>query len=479
VDDLAWIDGLGQAALVRSREVRPIDLVEAAIGRIEQVNPSLNAVVTSLYDLARAAAERPDLPDGPFTGVPFLLKDLGAALAGVRQTSGSRFLADHVPSVDAELVVRLRSAGVLFVGMTNAPEFGILGTTEPDLFGPTRNPWDLDRSVGGSSGGSAAAVAAGLVPMAHANDGGGSIRIPASCCGVFGLKPTRARNSLAPSAGDLMSGLVAEHAVTRSVRDSAALLDATAGPAVGDPYWAPPVAGPFLAEVEREPEPLRVAFSTASPFGGPVHADCVRAVEDAAALCADLGHRVEEAAPDVDPERMAGVFDVLWTVGIATELAAWARAIGRDPGQADVEPLTWAMYRAGRARSGVDYLLSVEDMQRITRRVARFHLTYDVWLTPTVSTPPPPLGYISSTPDEPMRGYERDTLFCPFTPVQNVTGQPAMSVPLWWNDEGLPVGVHFAGRFGDEATLFRLAGQLERARPWADRRPPVSARAPG
>jgi amidase len=318
-------------------------------------------------------------------------------------------------------------------------------------------------------------VAAGLVPMAHANDGGGSIRIPASCCGVFGLKPTRARNTLAPSLGDAMSGLVAEHAVTRSVRDSAALLDATAGPALGDPYWAPPPSGPFADEVGRDPGRLRVAFSVASPFGSAVDDDCVRAVQDAATLLASLGHDVEEAAPDVEPERLAAVFDVLWVVGIAEELAAWERSEGRSATEQDVETLTWAMSRVGRERSAVDYLLAVEDMHRISRRVARFHETYDVWLTPTVSTPPPPIGWITSTPQEPLRGYDRDTVFCPFTPVQNVTGQPAMSLPLWWNDDVLPVGVHVAGRFGDEVTLFRLAGQLEAARPWSKRRPPISA----
>ncbi len=474
VDDLAWMDATEQAAMVRDGQVTPVELVDAAIERIERVNPSINAVVTPMYDLARDAALVAST-DGPFAGVPFLLKDLGSSFAGVRHTSGSRFLKDHVADTNSEHTARLKRAGLLVVGKTNTPEFGILGTTEPELFGPTRNPWDPSRSVGGSSGGSAAAVAAGLVPMAHANDGGGSIRIPASCCGVFGLKPTRARNTLAPSLGDAMSGLVAEHAVTRSVRDSAALLDATAGPALGDPYWAPPPSGPFADEVGRDPGRLRVAFSVASPFGSAVDDDCVRAVHDAVALLVSLDHDVEEAAPDVEPERLAAVFDVLWVVGIAEELAAWERSEGRSATEQDVETLTWAMSRVGKERSAVDYLLAVEDMHRISRRVARFHETYDVWLTPTVSTPPPPMGWITSTPEEPLRGYDRDTIFCPFTPVQNVTGQPAMSLPLWWNDDGLPVGVHVAGRFGDEATLFRLAGQLEAARPWSKRRPPISA----
>src|SRR5256714_123203 len=303
-DEFATLDATAQAELVRRKEIKPIELVEAAIKRIERINPTINAVITPMYELARAAAADA-LPDGPFTGVPFLLKDLLAAYTGVRMASGSRFLQDFTPGHDSELTARYKRAGLVVVGKTNTPESGILPTTEPTLFGPTRNPWDTTRNTGGSSGGSAAAVAAGLVPMAHANDGGGSIRIPASCCGVFGLKPTRARNTLAPALGDAMSGLVAEHAVTRSVRDSAALLDATAGPALGDPYWAPAPEGPFAEEVGRDPGRLRIAFSAASPFGGPVHADCVRAVHDAATLCEGLGHHVEEAAPEVEAERMA------------------------------------------------------------------------------------------------------------------------------------------------------------------------------
>lgn len=478
MSDLTEMDATEQAALVRRGEAQPLDLVDAAIARIERRNPELNAVVTPMFERAREEASDLNPSDAqwaraPFPGVPFLMKDLGASVAGVRQASGSRWLEGHVPAYDSEHTLRLRRAGLIFVGKTNTPEFGILGTTEPDLFGPTRNPWDRSRSVGGSSGGSAAAVAAGMVPMAHAGDGGGSIRIPASCCGVFGLKVTRARNTLAPALGDAMSGLVVEHAVTRSVRDSAALLDATAGPAIGDPYWAPQPAGPFAEEVGREPGRLRVAVSAASPFGSAVHPDCVRAVNDAAELMASLGHHVEEAAPDVDPDRIASVFDVLWMVGVAGEVEAWARSKGGPPARDEVQILTWAMYEEGLGRRAVDHLLAVEDMHRISRRVAAFHETYDVWLTPTVSAPPPPLGWITSTPDEPMRGYERDTEFCPFTPVQNVTGQPAMSVPLWWNDEGLPVGVQLAARFGDEAMLFRLGGQLEQARPWAERRPPA------
>lgn len=274
-DELAFLDATAQAELVRRKEVTPLELVDAAIERVERVNPSLNAVVTPMYDLARESAAG-GLPDGPFTGVPFLLKDLFASYAGVRMTFGSEFLRDFVPDHDSELVARLKRAGLVTIGKTNTPEFGILPTAEPTLFGPCRNPWDTGRSTGGSSGGSAAAVAAGMAPMAHANDAGGSIRIPASCCGVFGLKPTRARNPLGPDIGDVFGGIVVEHAVTRSVRDSAALLDATSGPDTGDPYWAPPPQRPFIQEVGAGPGRLKIAVVTESPMGGPVHEDCGR-----------------------------------------------------------------------------------------------------------------------------------------------------------------------------------------------------------
>jgi amidase len=475
MNDLAAFDALGQAELVRKGDVSPRELVEAAIERIERANPRLNCVVTPLYEQARKNAVA-DLPKGPFSGVPFLLKDLLASYARVPMSEGSRLLSDYVPDQDSELVRRLKASGLLFVGKTNTPEFGILGTTEPELFGPTRNPWDPERSAGGSSGGSAAAVAAGLVPMAHANDGGGSIRIPASCCGVFGLKPTRARNPLGPRHGDLSSGLIVEHAVTRSVRDSAALLDATAGPDLGDPYWAPPAGESYLSQVGTDPGQLRIGFSVDPPMmQSTVHPDCAAAVMDAAALCEELGHHVEEARPPLDPPLLGKAFDVVWTAGISTAIEAWSRRLGASPTRDDLEPLTWAVHERGRAWKATDYLLAIAELQRASRAIAVWHQSYDLWLTPTVSGPPPLLGRFDSVPEDPLRGYERDAEFCPFTPVQNFSGQPAMSVPLWWNEAELPIGVQFAARFGDEATLFRLAGQLERARPWAEHRPPLSA----
>ena len=472
-EDLAFLDATGQAELVRRREVNPIELVEAAIERIERLNPTLNAVVTPMYEEARRVAGG-ELPEGPFRGVPFLLKDLLASYAGVRMTAGSGFLGGFVPDHDSELVARLKRAGLIILGKTNTPEFGILPTTEPRLFGPSRNPWATSHTTGGSSGGSAAAVAAGMVAMAHANDGGGSIRIPASCCGLFGLKPTRARNALGPDFGDIMSGLVAEHAVTRSVRDSAALLDATSGPEVGDPYWAPPPERPFLEEVGVDPGRLRIAFTAVAPTGVPVHADCVTAVRDAAALAAELGHEVVETTPVVDGELFSQAFITLWSAGCASRIAGLALVTGRAPGREEFETLTWALHEMGRQHSASTYLLAWQALQRIAREIARFFIDYDVWLTPTLAEPPVPLGTFDSPVEDPLKGLFRAARFVPFTPIANVTGQPAMSVPLFWNSEGLPVGTHFIGRFGDEATLFRLSAQLEAARPWALRRPALS-----
>jgi amidase len=468
VNETAFMDATAQAELVRKKEVTPLELVEAAIARIERLNPNLNAVVTPMFDLAREAATG-ELPDGPFHGVPFLLKDILAAYAGVKLTMGSRILQNFVPPFDSELVIRLKHSGLVMVGRTNTPEFGLLPTTEPEIFGPCRNPWDTDCTTGGSSGGSAAAVASGMVPMAHANDGGGSIRIPASCCGVFGLKPTRGRNPLGPFFGDVINGLVAEHAVTRSVRDSAGLLDATCGPDIGDPYWAPLPARPFAHEVGADPGTLRIAFTTTVAAIKSVHPDCILAVQDTASMCADLGHIVQEAAPKLDADQLSELFGVMWS----SDCAATLKALGARKDQ--VEALTWALGEQGSQYHATEYVQAVQKLQRISRTIARFFTDYDIWLTPTLAEPPVPLGTFNSLPDNPLAGFERSAEFVPFTPICNMTGQPAMSVPLFWNSEGLPVGSHFVARFGDEATLFRLAAQLEQARPWAQRRPPVAA----
>ncbi len=474
MDDVLNRDALGQAELVREGRVTPGELVEGVVDRIEAVNPELNAVVRPMYDLARERVEE-GVPEGPFQGVPFLLKDLQAAYAGVPLTFGSTFLEDFVPDHDSYLVEHHKESGLIVLGKTNTPEFGILPTTEPDLFGPCRNPWDTERSTGGSSGGSAAMVAAGVVPMAHANDGGGSVRIPASCCGLFGLKPTRARNSLGPDVGDLINGLVVEHAVTRSVRDSAALLDVTRGYRTGDPYVAPPPERPYREEVGRDPGELKIGMTLKSPLAGEIHPDCQEAVRDAAELCEDLGHHVEEYEPDVDADTLNEVFISAWSAGTAAGIDGTAFLSGNEPTREQFETLTWGLYEMGQGISAPDYLMAIQLIQAVSRDIMSFFDDYDVWLTPTLAEPPLPLGTLDSPEDEPLYGLIRAGEYVPFTPICNMTGQPAMSVPLFWNDEGLPIGTHFAGDFGAEGLLFRLAAQLEEARPWADRTPPVYA----
>ncbi len=471
-NEFSLIDATAMAELVRKKEVQPIELVDAAIKRIERLNPVLNAVITPMFDQAREKAKG-ELPDGPFTGVPFLLKDALAALKGVRLTAGAEIMKDYVSKHDSELVARQKRAGLIVLGKTNTPEFGLLPTTEPHLHGPTKNPWDINYSSGGSSGGSAAAVAVCMVPMAHGNDGGGSIRIPASACGIFGLKPTRARNSLGPGFGDIAGGIVVEHALTRSVRDSATLLDATSGPDTGDPYWAPLPTRPFAQEVGKDPGRLKIAFSTKPLHDAQVHGDCVSAVMDAVNLCMELGHEVIEDAPSIPGEMLVEPFIDIWSVMCAASIQGAAFTTGKTPVPEMFEPQTWALYERGRTVSASDYLLSINLFQSISRKIARFFLTYDIWLTPTLAEPPLPLGSFNSSSENPMQGMDRSIAFGPFTPICNVTGQPAMSLPLFWNDKDLPIGTHFIGRFGDEATLFRLASQLESVRPWIHRKPTI------
>ena len=472
--ELAQLDATAQAALVRQGGVTPLQLVDAAIARIDQLNPVLNAVITPMYEEARSRAQGP-LPKGPFTGVPYLLKDLVAAYQGVRLSSGTALLGDVIAARDSELVQRLKRAGLIVVGKTNTPELGCHVTTEPRLYGPTRNPWNTDHSSGGSSGGSAAAVAAGMAPAAHANDAGGSIRIPASCCGVFGLKPTRGRTSLAPDTGDVASGILIEHAVTRTVRDSAALLDATAGPAPGDPYCAPPPGRPFVEEVDIDPAPLRVAWSTRTLDGTGVHPDCVQAVRETVRLCDSLGHYAAEASPAIDGDEFFAAMEIVFCSSMAWTVENLARDLGYAPTQDHLEPLTFHIAAQGRQYSATHYLDAVATLQRCGRAMAEFFTRYDLWLTPTLADPPVPLGTWDFSPAErPPQTVRRIWSHIPFTPLCNTTGLPGMSVPLHWNEAALPVGSHFIAPYGDEATLFRLAGQLERARPWAGRRPPVA-----
>ena len=473
MDDFVRLDATAQALLVRRGEVTSLELVDAAIARVERLNPVINAVVTEQFERARSAAKGP-LPEGPFRGVPFLLKDLGGgAEAGMRLTFGSAFLSDHVADHDSELVKRFKRAGLVVIGRTSTPELGIPPTTEPVLFGPCKNPWSLAHSSGGSSGGAASAVAARLVPFAHASDAGGSIRIPASCCGVFGLKPTRARNPLGPTLGESTAGLSVEFCVSVSVRDSAALLDATEGPMVGDPYAAPSRLRPYVDELSARPTQLRIGVMRKPLNGALVHPDCMAAVDAAILLCRELGHEVVEASPTVsDPAAFFSSFITVWTVAAAVSLRAAEELRGREATEADVEPLTWALAQMGRSCTGPDYVHATRRLHRASREIAEFFIAHDALITPTLAQPPVRLGELACPQDQPLAGFVKSGGYAAFTPVFNVTGQPAMSVPLHFNEDGLPIGVQFAARFGDEATLIRLAGQLESSRPWAARVPP-------
>ena len=479
-DDLALLDATAQAELVRTRKASPRELVDAAIARIERVNPRLNAVITPLFESARAGADSRELPDGPFRGVPFLLKDLICHSAGDPYHAGMGLLRElrWVEREDTHLAARFRAAGFVFLGKTNTPELGPVPTTEPLAYGPTRNPWDTDRSPGGSSGGSAAAVASGMVPAAHANDGGGSIRIPASECGLVGLKPSRGRTSLGPDIGDSWAGMAVEHVVTRSVRDTAAILDAVAGYVPGDPYTAPPPARPFRAEVGADPGRLRIGLHTRAPGGqSDVDPDCVAAARETARLLESLGHRVEEGYPRAldDPEAGRASLAVV-TTWTARDLAFWSERTGRTIGPRDVEPMIWGIAELGRGVSGVQYVRAVEEMQRFTRHMAGWWADgFDLLLTPTLVEPPPRLGEFDATPDDPLHGFSRGGAFVAFTLPFNVTGQPAISLPLHWSRAGLPIGVQLVAAYGREDVLLRVAAQLEEARPWRDRRPPVHA----
>jgi len=465
-----------QAQLVRSGKATPTELLEASIAAIERTNPQVNAVVLKLYERAHETLKSLDR-HAPFAGVPLLLKDMLAEYAGTRMTEGSRFLKDYVSPRDTELVARYRRAGFVIVGKTNTPEFASKPTTEPALFGRTGNPWNPGYSSGGSSGGSGSAVAAGMTAVAHANDGGGSIRCPAAWCGLVGLKPTRGRNPLGPDYGDLGAGLICEHVVTHTVLDSAAILDATAGPDAGAPYYPPPPARPFAQEVGASPGRLRIALSTVPLTGTPVHPECVNAAVNAARQCEALGHDVEEARPQISSEsaaRFNEMFTTIWLGMVAWSIRDWSRRTGREPTAEDFEPHTWKMYSYDAQRRPSDLFLAIQDMQRLAREVAPFFATYDIWLTPTTTQPPQPLGWFDFDPAHPKQATERMSDIPRFTAIANMSGQPAMSLPLHWTPEGLPVGVQIMGRYADEATLFRLGAQLEAACPWRSRLPIVS-----
>jgi amidase len=474
------MDATEQARLVRDGEVSPSELVEDAIARVERLDPQLNAVIHPLFDQARRAAAG-ELPDGPFRGVPFLVKDLSCYMAGAPVHEGMRALRDagHVADHDMSLARRFRRAGFVILGRTNAPELGILPTTEPVAYGATHNPWDLERSPGGSSGGSAAAVAAGLVAAAHANDGGGSIRIPASHCGLVGLKPSRARVSLAPDFGDIMCGLVAELAVTRSVRDAAAILDAVHGPEPGDPYAVPLPLRPYMQEVGADAGRLHVGVMT-TPAGGQseTHPECITAADRAAAILAELGHDVESSHPsELDDAEQIANFLVRWTAGIDWNLKYWGGVLGRELGPDDVEPCTWALAEQGRSHSAGDLLRALEHAQASARRTAAWwgQDGFDLLLTPTCAEPAPRLGEFDAPPENPLAPIMRAIPFAAFTAGFNTTGQPAISLPLHQTADGLPVGVQLVAAHGREDLLLRVAALLEDACPWADRTPPVHA----
>jgi amidase len=481
-EELATLDATAQAELIRSGEASPRELVEAAIARIEALNPELNAVIHTLFDEALAEADG-ELPDGPFRGVPFLLKDLGATLAGQPLHMGMQALKDagfRAP-VDTVLAQRFNAAGFVTVGKTNTPELGILPTTEPKAYGPSRNPWDTSRSTGGSSGGSGAAVAAGMVPVAHANDGGGSIRIPASNNGLVGLKPTRQRISEGPLIGDNMSGMTVELVVSRSVRDTAAVLEAVHGPAPGDPYVAPAPERPYTEEVGANPGTLRIGIMIEPAIAG-ISSDpeCVAAVRSTAELLDSLGHAVEESAPvSSDLVEQLDLFDTFltrWAAGQTAILDQLSAMLGRELGPDDVEPLTWTLAEIGRERSSGRYLRDVGLHQFATRTIAAWYESgFDLLLTPTMAAPPVALGTHDDSGDDPMDAFRAAEPQGAFTAIVNVTGQPAISLPLHWTDDGLPVGVHLIAAYGREDLLIRVAAQLEQAHPWADRTPPVFA----
>lgn len=472
------MDATAMAELVGSGEASPSELVEAAIERVEQVNGELNAVIHPLFDEARQAAKG-EIPDGPFKGVPFLLKDLGAAFAGQPLHMGMQVLkdAEFKAPMDTYLAQRFRDAGLITIGKTNTPELGILPTTEPVAYGASKNPWDTTRSPGGSSGGAGAAVASGMVPMAHANDGGGSIRIPASNNGLVGLKPTRQRISEGPLVGDNLSGLTCELVVSRSVRDTARILDAVEGPAPGDPYVAPEPLRPYVEELTDESTGLRVGLMTAPAVESEVAAECVAAAEETAKLLESLGHKLTGSSPmDVLGSGDAGVdiqdsFLTRWAAGQAAGLDQIGMLLGRELTGEDVEPLTWTLAAIGRERDSARYLRDVALHQGISRAIAGwFEAGHDLLLTPTMAEVAPKLGEIDDTlTDDPMDAFHRSFPSGAFTALFNVTGQPAISLPLHWSSEDVPVGVQLVAPFGREDLLIRVAAQLERAQPWADR----------
>lgn len=466
------LDATALAALVRQREVSACELLETAIAEIERLNPRLNAVVHPFFDKGQEAIAAGLPANSPFEGVPFLLKNTGLDVAGTPLTTGSRLFEDSISQADGTLTARYRKAGLVLIGKTNTPEFALSFTTEPLLFGAARNPWDTSRSPGGSSGGSAAAVASSMIPFAHASDGAGSTRVPASHCGVFGFKPSRGRNPLGPVVFEGIGGMSTPHAVSRSVRDSAALLDATAGPDIGDPYEVAAPERPFLSELERDPCALRIGLVLDSPVGGAVDPQITAAVREAAALCESMGHHVEEqTAAWHDADALKAAWRVIVGVNVAGQVAFQAQRRGIADPLSLVEPVNRAWIAEGRHHGGGAYLQAINQLHRTARALGQFFQRFDLLLSPTTAELPPPLGRLAA-PDLSLDAfYERFWDHAPFTAAFNASGYPAMSVPFAQSREGLPIGAHFGAGFGQDGLLFALAGQLERARPWAHRRP--------
>jgi amidase len=473
-DETRWMDAVDQATLVAKGEVTPGELLDAAIERIEQLDPALNAVVIRWFDHAREVAVDPALPDGPFRGVPFLLKDLYTSFTGQTVSNGNAALkaAARVDTFDTTLVARFKAAGLVIAGRTNSPELGSLPTTQPLAWGPTRNPWDHERTPGGSSGGAAAAVATGMVPFANASDGGGSIRIPASCCGLVGLKPSQGRASVGPIRAE--AGLGVEHCVSRTVRDTAALLDAIRGPGIGDTVLAPPPLRPYADEVGAAPGRLRVGVLDTHPQGEFVHDDCVEATRATARMLEELGHEVATEWPEaLADEELPSHFGTLWATQMAMGAKQFATTLGRELTADDLEPVNRAQADIAKQLSAVDLATAQAAMYAFRRRVQHWWADgWDVLLTPTVAEPPPLLSEFAPQPGDALAQSRRAWRFVPFTPPWNMSGQPAISLPLHWNGEGLPIGVQLVAAYGREDVLIRVAAQLEAAHPWADRRPP-------
>ena len=469
-------DALDQARWVRTGEVTATDLLEAAIKRSAAVNPILNAVSRPMIDEARETISA-GLPDGPYSGVPFLLKDISALYQGVPTSAGSRLFSRDAAAYDSEVTIRLKAAGLVIFGKTNTPEFGSLPTTEPVLTKATCNPWSVAHSAGGSSGGSAAAVAARIVPAAHGTDGAGSIRIPASCCGIVGLKPTRARITGAPDVGESIGGISSQGVLTLTVRDSAALLDCLRGASPGDPYFAEPPTTSYLRAVAQPVRRLKIAMTRHSMIGTQLHPDCVAATLDTAELLSEQGHSVLEDAPPLDGEMFYALYRRFWPLTAARTIHRVDRQRGCSGAVEEVEPFSRFLYEQSKSVSALDYIVDQQWFQSASRLFGRWFVDkgYDVWVTPTLGLPPPPLGFFDAERYGGAKVLDRFMEFLPFTPFANMTGQPAISLPLFWNDAGLPIGTQFFGRYGDETTLFQLAAQLEEARPWVQRRPVICA----